>query len=117
MKDYSALLEFCTNQKGDLRAIARSIRPFLEGLLRCHFPGHFLPGEWLGDFLGKVRNADEASGLQHAKADLEELDAINGYSKKYHHQQNANADSEPISCDELHGYVKRTLRLVGARMA
>lgn len=114
MKDYAALLGFCADRKGELRAVARTIRPFLEGLLRSHFPGHFLPGEWLGDFLGKIRAAEESSGLQHAKADLGELDAINGYSKRYHHQQNANADSEPICCEELHGYVKRTLRLVGA---
>jgi len=113
MKDFSTLLGFYRERKGDPRAVARTIRPFLEGMLRSHFPGHFQPTEWLGDFIGRIRAADATSGLQHAKADLEELDAINSYSKKYHHQQNANAASEPINDDELHGYVKRTLRLVG----
>lgn len=113
MKDYSMLLGFYRERKGDPRAVARTIRPFLEGLLRVHFPGHFQPNEWLGEFIGKIRLADSTSGLGHAKADLDELDAINGYSKKYHHQQNANADSEPLNDDELHGFVKRTLRLVG----
>jgi len=113
MKDFSTLLKFYRERRGDPRAVARTIRPFLEGMLRSHFPGHFLRTEWLGDFIGKIRAADTTSGLQHAKADLDELDAINSYSKKYHHQQNANADAEPINDDELHGYVKRTLRLVG----
>lgn len=113
MKDFSALLGFYREMKGEPRSIARTIRPFLEGLLRAHFPGHFQQNEWLGDFISKIRAADATSGLQHAKADLDELDAINSYSKKYHHQQNANADSEPINDEELHGYVKRTLRLVG----
>ncbi len=113
MKDFSTLLGFYGERNGDPRAVARTIRPFLEGMLRSHFPGHFQPSEWLGDFIAKIRVADATSGLQHAKADLAELDAINGYSKKYHHQQNANADTEPINDDELHGYVKRTLRLVG----
>lgn len=113
MKDFSTLLGFYRERKGDPRAVARTIRPFLEGMLRSHFPGHFQPSEWLGDFIAKIRGADATSGLQHAKADLDELDAINGYSKRYHHQQNANADTEPINDDELHGYVKRTLRLVG----
>jgi wobble nucleotide-excising tRNase len=113
MKDFSTLLGFYGERKGDPRAIARTIRPFLEGMLRSHFPGHFLPNEWLGDFIRKIRSADATSGLQHAKTDLAELDAINGYSKKYHHQQNPNADSEPINDDELHGYVKRILRLIG----
>lgn len=113
MKDFSTLLGFYRERKGDPRAVARTIRPFLEGMLRGHFPGHFQANEWLGDFIAKIRAADATSGLQHAKADLAELDDINGYSKKYHHQQNANADTEPINDDELHGYVKRTLRLVG----
>jgi len=113
MKDFSILLEFYRERKGDPRAVARTIRPFLEGMLRSHFPGQFQQNEWLGDFIKKIREADATSGLQHAKADVGELDAINGYSKKYHHQQNASAETEPINADELHGYVKRTLRLVG----
>jgi len=113
MKDFSALLGFYRERKGDPRAVARTIRPFLEGMLRSHFPGQFQQNEWLGDFIGKIRAASATDGLQHAKADVDELDAINGYSKKYHHQQNANADTEPINDDELNGYVKRTLKLVG----
>lgn len=113
VKDYSTLLKFYREREGDPRAVARTIRPFLEGMLRAHFPGHFQANEWLGDMIRKIRNADDTSGLQHAKADLGELEAINDYSKKYHHQQNANADTEPINDDELHGYVRRTLRLVG----
>jgi len=113
MKDFSTLLGFYSGRIGDARAVARTIRPFLEGMLRSHFPGQFRPNEWLGDFISKIRTADATSGLQHAKVDLEELEAINGYSKKYHHQQNVNADLEPVNNDELYGYVKRTLRLVG----
>ena len=113
MKDFSTLLGFYRERKSEPREVARAIRPFLEGLLRSHFPGHFPQNEWLGDFLEKIRDAQPSSGLQHAKADINELNAINGYSKKYHHEQNANFDREPINEDELHGYVKRTLRLVG----
>lgn len=113
MKDFSTLLGFYRERKGDPRAVARTIRPFVEGMLRIHFPGYFQENEWLGDFIRKIRNADQSIGLKHARADLNELDAINGYSKKYHHDQNANADLEPINADELHGYIKRTLRLVG----
>jgi len=113
MKDFSTLLGFYSERKGDPRAVARTIRPFLEGMLRSHFPGQFQPNDWLGDFIGKIRAANATSGLQHARADLVELEAINGYSKKYHHQQNTNADTESINDDELHGFVKRTLKLVG----
>jgi hypothetical protein len=113
MKNYGALLAFYRDRSGTPMDVTRSIRPFLEGLLRSHFPGHFPPHEWLGNFLDKIRNADADDGLGHAKPDLAELEAINDYSKKYHHDQNPNADTEPISADELHGFVKRTLRMVG----
>lgn len=112
-KDYRTLHSFYVERTGDPRAVARAIRPFLECLLRTRFPGHFQRNEWLGDFIAKIRAADETSGLQLAKADLTEFEEINDYSKRYHHQQNPNADTELINEDELHGYVKRTLRLVG----
>jgi hypothetical protein len=113
LKNYAALLDFYRDRKGTTLDVARSIRPFIEGMLRTHFPGHFQPKEWLGDFIAKIRAASNMDGLSHAKDDLVELEAINGYSQKYHHDQNPNADSEPLSEEELHGYVKRTLRLVG----
>jgi len=113
LRDYSTLLDFYRERKGDIRSVVRAIRPFIEGLLRNHFPGHFEPDEWLGNFIDKIRSADPSSGLNHAQTDLTEIEAINGYSKKYHHNQNPSSDSEPINSDELHGYVKRTLRLAG----
>ena len=113
IKNYSSLLSFYRDRTGTLLDVARAIRPFLEGMLRAHFPGQFQPNEWLGDFISKIRNAGNTDGLQHAQADLSEIEAINDYSKKYHHDQNPNADSELLSPDELHGFVKRTLRLVG----
>lgn len=113
MKNYSVLLNFYRDRKGAPLEIARSIRPFIEGLYRVRFPGHFQQDEWLGSFIDKIRMASDNDGLSYAKADLAEIEAINDYSKKYHHGQNPNADSETISDDELHGFVKRTLRLVG----
>lgn len=113
LKNYSALLDFYRERRGASLDVARSIRPFIEGMLRAHFPGHFQPNEWLGDFISKIRNANNTDGLFHAAADLPEIESINDYSKKYHHNQNPNADSELLSEDELHGYVKRTIRLVG----
>ena len=113
LKSYSALLDFYRERKGVPLDVTRSIRPFIEGMLRAHFPGHFQPNEWLGDFIVKIRNASDTDGLSHAQADLSEIEAINDYSKKYHHDQNPSADSETLSEDELHGFVKRTLKLVG----
>jgi wobble nucleotide-excising tRNase len=111
--NYTTLLDFYRSRTGALLTVAKAIRPFLEGMLRSHFPGKFADNEWLGDFISKIRNASPTDGLFHAQADLQKIEAINDYSKKYHHVQNPSADSEPISPDELHGWVKQTLRLVG----
>lgn len=80
LKDYSALLDFYRERKGAVLGVARSIRPFLEGLLRAHFPGRFKPNQWLGDFIDMIHKASDTDGLSHAKADLPEIEAINDYS-------------------------------------
>ncbi len=113
LKNYSTLLDFYRERKGQPSDVVQKIRPFVEGLYRVRYQGHFQPSEWLGDFINKIRNANDTDGLFHAHTDLTEIEAINDYSKKYHHDQNPNADSESLSEDELHGFVKRTLKLVG----
>jgi wobble nucleotide-excising tRNase len=113
LKNHSILLNFFNDRTGNPLEVVKAIRPFIEGLLRSHFPGCFLPNEWLGNMIEKIRNASNTDGLYHEHNNLSELESINEYSKKYHHEQNANADLEPINRDELHGYVKRTLRLAG----
>jgi len=91
----------------------KAIRPFLEGFLRSHFPGHFPENFWLVDFIGKIRNADDAGGLAYAKADLPEIEAINEYSKTYHHDNNNSNSTAIIDPGELCGFVRRTLHFVG----
>lgn len=113
LQNYDTLLNYYRERKGRPLDVGRAIRPFIEGMLRSHFPGHFQQNEWLGDFINKIRNSADGEGLVHAKVDLMEIEAINDYSKKYHHDQNPNADSEILSEDELHGIVRRTLKLVG----
>jgi wobble nucleotide-excising tRNase len=113
LKNYATLLNYYRERKGAPLDVVRAIRPFIEGMLRSHFPGHFQHKEWLGDFIDKIRLTTSIDGLSHAQADLPELEALNDYSKKYHHDKNPSADSEFLSEDELHGFVKRTLKLVG----
>ncbi|WP_336789100.1 AAA family ATPase [Paenibacillus sp. MMO-177] len=93
------------------RAVAMCIRPLLEGNLRIRFPRHFKSTEWLGGFIEKVRSATEEPLIQ-MQFQLSELEEINDYSKKFHHDQNPFADSEPINDAELMTYVERTLQAV-----
>jgi len=46
------------------------------------------------------------------KNQLTELEDINDYSKKFHHDKNPYADSEHLDHTELLAYVKRTLNVL-----
>lgn len=97
--------------RGDKRHVAQTVRPFMEHWLKNKFPGQVRDGEMLGAFISSVRNADSSSPLAPARAILEDLEDINGFSKRYHHADNPRASSEPIDDTELSSFVKRTLDL------
>jgi len=109
----SGYLEKGPEDGAHLRSVALSIRPLLEGYLRMRFPKEFEAKEWLGNFIKKIREAKKDDSLYSLEPKLEELSDINGYSKKYHHDQNPNAGLELIVDTELRTYVERTLALIG----
>lgn len=110
-KEHAALNSYMLNGAKDLIDIVRKIRPVLEGYLRYRFPNTFPDNEWLGGMIGKIRDEGAAHPMFAA---LEELDGINEYSKKYHHDTNpGKADSEPIDDGELNSFVQRTLAIAG----
>lgn len=109
---YFALADFLEGQsKLDLRAVARSIRPLIEGNLRIRFPKDFKNDEWLGNFIDKVRNGLSSNVIQ-MQPQLSELEEINDFSKKFHHDKNPFADTESLNETELLIYVKRTLNVL-----
>ena len=67
----------------------------------------FLDNEWLGDMIKRI---GDSAGAHPMFSALGQLEIINDYSKKYHHQTNrGKADSEPINDGELQSFAKRTL--------
>ena len=109
-KQHTILTKYIVDRDGEPRLVVKTIRPVLEGHLRRKFPGQFLPNEWAGDMIEKIRNADANSPLSIAQPDLPELEAVNDYSKKHHHDQVVPV---PLNEGELLAYVKRALSLVG----
>lgn len=108
--DHSALTEFLHDGGDATIDIARKIRPVLEGYCRYRFPNEFADNQWLGDMIGVVRNIGETHPLFSALGDLEE---INDYSKRFHHEANIVADQNFLDDGELQSYVSRTLMLIG----
>lgn len=111
-QSYFTLADFLEGKtEVDTRSVARCIRPLLEGNLRIRFPADFKSNEWLGNFIDKVRQG-ETESLRRMKNQLSELEDINDYSKKFHHDKNPYADSEHLDHTELLTYVKRTLNVL-----
>lgn len=105
---FRTLLAYCDTRNGVPLDVAKAIRPFLEELYRVRFPVIFLPSASLGDFVIKARQAVAGGTLQLGQSELDELEAINRYARQFQHGQ-----SPTISADELHGFVRRTLKLAG----
>lgn len=99
------------NSAHQIQAV-RCIRPLLEGYLRIRFPKEFGKNEWLGNFLDKMRQATPSEPLYSMHLKYDELEDINNYSKKYHHDQNPGADSEPINDTELKSYAQRAINFI-----
>jgi hypothetical protein len=68
----------------------------------------------LGDLIAIIRNAPSGSPLEAWQGEpFDELTDINEYSKKFHHETNPAAASEPVDDGELQSFVRRTLRMIG----
>ena len=105
---FRTLLVYRDTRNGAPLDVAKAIRPFLEELYRVRFPIIFLPSDSLGDFVVKARQAVAGGTLQLGQSELNELEAINQYARQFQHGQ-----SPSISENELHGFVRRTLKLAG----
>jgi wobble nucleotide-excising tRNase len=114
LQDYFCLDEYlATVVSADLRSTARCIRPLLEANLRLRFPKSFKREEWLGDFIRRIRDSDPKDNLSLLKPKLPDLEDINNYSKKYHHDQNQSGwATEPVNDAALQAYARKALEFV-----
>lgn len=108
---HESLRSYLQGEGHNLREIAQSLRPIIEGYLRVVCPEYFPPGTLIGRFIEQARN-----GLDNAKpiispADIQELNAINEYASRFHHDANPAWDTEVanINDTQLHGFVQRVI--------
>lgn len=92
--------------------IARKIRPVLEDYLRLKYPDQFARKQWLGDFINAIRNSNQNNPLLNMKNKLTELEAINTYSRQFHHGNGGTRATITINDVELTGFIKRTIDLI-----
>lgn len=105
---YFLISEFVATGRGVKKSVAQSIRPLLEGYLRFKFPRCFKQDQWLGNYIDMIRNSQGGSEISNLLNQLSELEEINEYSKKFHHDQ---IDSwSDINSASLKAYSKRALK-------
>ncbi len=107
---HARLRDYLSSGTGDMRELARSIRPHLEAFLRVAFPQQFSPGTLLGPFLNACR---QRLGTPQQILDgcaTQELDELVEYANRFHHDTNPAWETEAINDGELRGFIDRALR-------
>ena len=107
------LQEYDTHQSGNIRDVARAIRPHLEGFLRVACAGDYHPGNLLGPFVEKCRRRIGCPDEILDAGTTQELRDILDYANKFQHDTNPAWQTEQINSTELLGFVRRTLTFVG----
>lgn len=106
---HSRLRDYLAGNAGDMREVARSIRPHLEAFLRVACPEGFTPGTLLGPFMNLCRQRHNTSDEILDTNVIQELDEIVQYANRFHHDTNAAWETEAINDGELRSFVERTL--------
>ncbi|HEV8597296.1 MAG TPA: AAA family ATPase [Candidatus Dormibacteraeota bacterium] len=106
---HARLRDHLTSGTGDMREVARSIRPHLEAFLRVACPEQFLPGTLLGVFRNACRQRLGTPQQILDNRTTPELDELVEYANRFHHDTNPAWETEAINDGELTGFVRRAL--------
>ncbi len=105
------LIKFYHNpREGELWDVVQKLRPVAETHMRRLAPDQLADVTGLGRMIERIRNDQMPASLIEC---LHDLTDINSFTRRYMHGENPNAASEPISRDELHGFVGKLLKIAG----
>jgi hypothetical protein len=93
----------------DVREVAKSIRPMLEGYLHRRFPGKINKEVLFGQMVQEIQRAQLPNPLIHAQGLVNELNEINSYAGLFHHDTNTVSN---VVETELRIFIERALSLV-----
>jgi len=106
--DIAVLSQYHSSNDGQARDAVKKIRPVIEGYCRNISAATFADSDMVGEMIAKIRIAGNGNPLFTL---IDELDEINEYCRPFHHADNS---AVPMDETELHGYVQRTLKIVGS---
>lgn len=111
-KNHRLVSGYVGGEQFNQRDVAIAIRPLLEGYLHRRFPGQIPPGKLFGEIVNMITTAQVDSPLHNALSITNELNEINTYAGKFHHDTNPNAANEPVVHGELISYCTRSLKIL-----
>ena len=111
-KNHRLVSGYVNGEPYNEKDVATAIRPLLEGYLHRRFPNHIPSGKLFGEIVQAIVASQPGSPLHHASSITNELNEINSYAGKFHHDTNANAANEPIFPGELIAYCTRALNII-----
>ena len=91
---------------------AVAIRPLLEGYLHRRFPGRISAGNLFGEVIAQITQSQHPDPLFYAQSLVTELNEINNYAGRFHHDTNPAASAEMITTGELMTYSRRALEVI-----
>lgn len=98
---------------GEDLKVVQNIRPMLEEYYRLLRTDLLGPNEWLGDLVGKVRDAEPGDSAHDLKSLFTQLEDVIDYSKTFHNAGKPTSPKSPINNAQLRVHVKKALGLVG----
>ncbi|WP_082177634.1 AAA family ATPase [Arthrobacter sp. RIT-PI-e] len=110
--NYRKVDEFVSGKGGSMQEAAIAIRPLLEGYLHRRFPGKVPADLMLGQVLAEIGVAEDPSPLVHASELVSELQRINGFAGRFHHDTNPNFTFENVDSGSVVAYGKRALDVI-----
>jgi wobble nucleotide-excising tRNase len=113
-QEYNKLKDFVVSATEDEKAeVARSIRPILEAYLRFILPSTFLPNDWIGGMIKKIRNENDRNSACYDRDDrLSSIQKINEYSKSFHHADGFDTKIQSLDILTVKNYAKETLKFI-----
>lgn len=112
-KNHRLVSEYCQGLgNNNERDVAIAIRPLLEGYLHRRFPTYIESGFLFGNIVQLIAASNQDSPLYHAISLVDELNEINSYAGKFHHDTNPSAGNEMVAPGELRSFCCRALNII-----
>lgn len=105
--------DYAEESRGDPQKVAPALRIMLESFIRVAFITHFKPGNQLGNFLTRAKQAlADGSPILSAEV-VQELDDLREYANLFHHSTNRSGWIQALANvneRELRGFAKRVVQ-------